>query len=130
MTLPEMDEVRFTRDGHVGRLTLHRPDKLNAQTPAMWLHMAKLGEQLLGDAGADLRVVVVEGVGRSFSAGIDITAFTGGGATDGGAAGGDDARGAVDGVESIMQLQRGFSWLEEAPFLTIAKVQGHALGAG
>jgi enoyl-CoA hydratase/carnithine racemase len=128
MALPAMDEVGFTRDGFVGRLTLNRPDKLNAQTPAMWLHMADLGDHLLGDDGDGLRVVVVEGVGRSFSAGIDITAFTGGGGSGGRAEAAADAP--VDGVDSIMQLQRGFSWLEDAPFLTIAKVQGHALGAG
>ena len=133
--LPEIDEVTFTRDGHVGRLTLQRPDKLNAQTPAMWLHMAELGDALLGEAGDGLRVLVVEGEGRSFSAGIDITAFTGGGG--GGGGGGDAPRGASPteeasggGIDSIMRLQRGFMWLEEAPFLTVAKVQGHALGAG
>src|SRR4051812_38472559 len=114
MGLPEMDEVRFTRDGHVGRLTLNRPDKLNAQTPAMWLHMAELGDHLLGDAGADLRVLVVEGDGRSFSAGIDITSFTGGGGAPGGASaasgGGGAPGGGVSGVDAITALQRGFTW--------------------
>ncbi|HEY3833266.1 MAG TPA: enoyl-CoA hydratase-related protein, partial [Acidimicrobiia bacterium] len=177
--LPQMDEVGFTRDGPVGRLTLRRPDKLNAQTPAMWLHMAELGDCLLGEAGAGLRVVVVEGEGRSFSAGIDITAFTGGAAeAPGNASGGgeapggaspttthdarpaakpeeasgggeapggaspttthdarpaakpEEASGGVGEVASVMRLQRAFMWPEEAPFLTIAKVQGHALGAG
>jgi enoyl-CoA hydratase/carnithine racemase len=98
---------------------------LNAQTPAMWLHMAELGDCLLGEAGAGLRVLVVEGEGRSFSAGIDITAFTGGGVNAEEASGGSG-----DGESSIMRLQRAFMWFEETPFLTIAKVQGHALGAG
>ncbi len=121
--MQDMPEVGFTRDGHVGRLTLRRPDKLNAQTPAMWLHMAELGDHLLGEAGAELRVVVVEGEGRSFSAGIDVTAFTGGAEPEA-------SGGGIDGVDGIMRLQRAFTWLEAAPFLTIAKVQGHALGGG
>ncbi len=129
----EIDEVRYTQDGHVGRLTLDRPDKLNAQTPAMWLHMAELGERLLGDAGADLRVLVVEGLGRSFSAGIDITAFTGGGDAAPRAdrdAPRSDVAASIDDVAGVMRLQRAFTWFEAAPFLTVAKVQGHALGAG
>ena len=118
-----MDEIGYSKQGHVGVLTLQRPDKLNAQTPQMWLHLAELGAELCADP--DLRVLIVQGEGRSFSAGIDITAFTGGGS--GGGNGSGPSMGSAD---VIGRLQAGFTWLEEAPFLTVAKVQGHALGAG
>ena len=36
----------------------------------------------------------------------------------------------MNNADAIGALQAGFSWLETAPFLTVAKVQGHALGAG
>src|SRR5215831_6772820 len=62
-----MDEIRIVRDGGVVRLTLNRPDKLNAQTVAMWNHLAKLGAELAADDS--IRVLVVAGAGRSFSAG-------------------------------------------------------------
>ena len=88
LRFPQIDEVTFTRDGHVGRLTLHRPDKLNAQTPAMWLHMAELGDTCSARPVTACGCVVVEGEGRSFSAGIDITAFTGGGGGGGEPTGG------------------------------------------
>lgn len=124
-----MDEIGFTKNGHVGVLTLQRPDKLNAQTPQMWLHLAELGEQLCADA--DLRVLIVQGEGRSFSAGIDITAFTGSGSGSGTGEGGSRAAGpSMGSADDIGRLQAGFTWLETAPFLTVAKVQGHALGAG
>lgn len=126
-----MDEIRFVQQGHVGTLSLNRPDKLNAQTPAMWLRMAELGKELV--QLEDLRVLIVDGPGRSFSAGIDISAFIGGGtnnANDAGASGAEGGTGAMNSADAIGTLQAGFSWLEEAPFLTVAKVQGHALGAG
>ena len=125
-----MDEIRFAQQGHVGTLSLNRPDKLNAQTPAMWLRMAELGRELVQIQ--DLRVLIVDGPGRSFSAGIDISAFIGGAsdATDDGSGRAADGAGAMNNADAIGALQAGFSWLEEAPFLTVAKVQGHALGAG
>ncbi len=121
-----MDEISIERDGPVVRVTLNRPDKLNAQTPAMWLHLAEEGARLCDDT--TIRAVVVAGTGRSFSAGIDITNFTAN-------AGGDDNRdgGSIvgaDPVAGVRALQAGFEWLEQAPFLTIARVQGHAFGAG
>jgi enoyl-CoA hydratase/carnithine racemase len=124
-----MDEFTLSRDGHVARLALNRPDKLNAQTPAMWLHLANvIGPQLVADT--DIRVLVLEGRGRSFSAGIDITTFTGGAGGDGEGDGRGDPNASRDPVERVRAVQRGFEWLETAPFLTIAKVHGHALGAG
>ena len=120
------------RDDQAGvvRLTLNRPEKLNAQTVAMWQHLARLGKELAADDS--IRVLVVAGAGRSFSAGIDITTFTTpsapavpAAATNAGDAASDEA-----GVEGILAIQRAFTWLEDAPYVTIAKVQGHAFGAG
>src|SRR3954447_10230487 len=121
-----MNEFDVSIDGHIATLALNRPDKLNAQTPAMWLHLAdELGPELI--ANTDIRVLIVEGKGRSFSAGIDISTFT---TRPDGDAGGQLDPGAADPVEGVRHAQRGFEWLAGAPFLTIAKVHGHALGAG
>ena len=123
-----MEEIRFVQDGPIGRLSLNRPDKLNAQTPAMWSYLGDLGAQLIADA--DLRVLIVDGPGRSFSAGIDISTFTGGSQGGGDSAGATSAPPGLSDVDSILYIQRAFTWFEQAPFLTIAKVQGHAFGAG
>jgi enoyl-CoA hydratase/carnithine racemase len=125
-------DIRIEREGSVVRVTLDRPDKLNAQTPGMWLHLAEQGAILAADES--IRAVVVAGAGRSFSAGIDIGNFTGGAGEGGDGAGGltsGAAPGAgTDPIEGVRALQAGFEWLETAPFLTIARVQGHAFGAG
>lgn len=125
--------INIERNGGVVTVTLDRPDKLNAQTPGMWLYLAEHGAALAADRS--IRAVVVAGAGRSFSAGIDITNFTtppADGAGDAGDGGTDGASRVVgrDPVAGVRALQAGFEWLETAPFLTIARVQGHAFGAG
>jgi enoyl-CoA hydratase/carnithine racemase len=88
----------------------------------MWQALAAVGEQL----PATTRVVVVRGAGQSFSAGLDRAMLD--------PATGDVARllelddaaisVAIDGY------QRGFTWLRDPRFVSIAAVQGHAIGAG
>lgn len=125
------DTLRFERDGHVGRLVLSRPERLNAFTIHMWAELRALGQELRDDE--DLRAVVVIGEGRAFSSGIDTSVFTGGAEGTGlDDLGGQDAgsRHADPTVDGIMRAQESYSWLEEAPFATIAAVRGYALGAG
>lgn len=65
------DEVLFEIDGHVAVITLNRPQKLNAVTPAMAdAVVAAVGECNDSDT---IRCVVVTGAGdRAFCAGSDI----------------------------------------------------------
>jgi enoyl-CoA hydratase/carnithine racemase len=120
--------LRFEQDGHVGRLTLTRPEKLNSFTLEMWRELRELGEELLRDPG-DLRVLVVIGEGRAFSSGIDTSVFSEDrSATDlapDGAKCHDDPT-----VAGVLAAQDSYSWLEDAPFATVAAVRGYALGAG
>ena len=125
----DWNTLRLERDGHVGRLVLDRPDKLNSFTIEMWRELRELGQLLVADPDG-LRALVVIGAGRAFSSGIDTTVFTGGGQdsiADGPDAGSRHENPMVDG---IMRTQESFSWLEVAPFATIAAVRGYALGAG
>ena len=67
---PGFDTITVEVDGALGRLVLNRPDKLNP------LSMHTLKEIELAarwfDEHLDLKVVVVSGAGRSFSAGADL----------------------------------------------------------
>ena len=117
----------FTVEGPVATVTLDRPEVRNAQTPLMWRTLAAIGEQIPDD----VRVVLVRGSGQSFSAGLDRAML--------------DPAGGVEGAETVAQLltmpddeilstidsfQRGFTWLRDPRFVSIAAVQGHAIGAG
>jgi enoyl-CoA hydratase/carnithine racemase len=117
--------IRTSRDGAVLTVTLDRPDQLNAQTPATWTALAAVGASL----DDDVRVVVLRGEGRSFSAGLDRSLFsadptTTGGLGDLGRLPGDEAQ------ERIGTYQAGFRWLRSPGIVSVAAVQGHAIGAG
>jgi len=117
------ETVIFERHGHVGRLRLNRPSKLNAQTPQMWSELRALGQSVREDR--ELRCLVVSGEGRAFSSGIDLGQITGGDGLTAAAGTGADRL-----VTMIRQGQEAFSWLVDAPFASIAAVRGYALGAG
>ncbi len=115
--------VRYQQDGPIATVTLSRPDVLNAQTPAMWAALANISRKLPGD----VRVVIVRGAGRAFSAGLDLSVARGAG--DSSLA--DLARlSAEECAERIAGFQSAFTWLRHPSLVTIAAVQGHAIGAG
>ena len=67
-----MSEVESSREGGVLRLTLNRPDVLNAFNQAMH---ATLASALKEARDAEVRAVVVTGAGRGFCVGQDLTEF-------------------------------------------------------
>jgi enoyl-CoA hydratase/carnithine racemase len=107
-------------------MTLCRPERRNAQTPATWAALAAIGESL----PADVRVVVVTGEGPSFSAGIDRRMFTPAGVPGEGSL--DDITGQsdTDAAAVIATYQAGFTWLRRPEFVSVAAVRGHAVGGG
>jgi enoyl-CoA hydratase/carnithine racemase len=121
-----VNTLRLERDGNVARLVLARPEKLNSFTAEMWDELRTLGQELLADPG-DIRALIVIGEGSAFSSGIDTSVFTSGAGITVPDAGARDANPAVD---MVMRTQEAYSWLESAPFATIAAVRGYALGAG
>ena len=118
--------LRVERSGPVVTITLDRPERRNSQVPSLWSALAEVGAGL----GPSTRVVVIRAEGPSFSAGLDRAMLTPQGAP------GEPslltlAAGAGAGLEeAIAQFQRGFAIWAEVPAITIAAVQGHAIGAG
>jgi enoyl-CoA hydratase/carnithine racemase len=113
--------------GPVASITLNRPDVRNAQTPAMWRALAELGAAL----PEETRVVVVRGAGPSFSAGLDRTMLDP--AADAGdveTVAGLLALGDAEIAATIDAYQQGFTFLRDPRFVSIAAVQGYAVGAG
>ncbi|MFE0103042.1 enoyl-CoA hydratase/isomerase family protein [Streptomyces sp. NPDC059009] len=126
MAVLDKDGVRLTIDEAVATVTLTNPAKRNAQSPALWRALAEAGQLLPGS----VRVVVLRGEGKSFSAGLDRQAFTPEG-FDGEPSFIDLARG-DDGVldATIAEYQAAFTWWRRGDIVSIAAVQGHAIGAG
>jgi enoyl-CoA hydratase/carnithine racemase len=109
--------------GSVATVTLARPERRNAMTPSMWHGLAHVGASM----PAEVRVVVVRGSGPSFCAGIDLRMFSAEGVP-----GEERNPGASDPGfhDSIAGFQAGYTWLRNPAFVSIAAVQGHAIGAG
>jgi enoyl-CoA hydratase/carnithine racemase len=118
--------IRTDQDGPVLTVTLCNPQRLNAQTPSMWLALAEVARTL----PSDVRVVVLASQGRAFSAGLDRGMLR-----PGGIPGEPDllaaaARSPEAMTELIEPFQEGFAaWRRVGP-VVVAAVQGHAIGAG
>ena len=68
------ETVLLQRDGPIARLTLNRPESLNALNPEM---MQAFHDHLLGIRSDEaVKILIVNGAGRAFSAGVDIKTTT------------------------------------------------------
>ena len=115
--------LELSISGNVATVTLARPERRNAMTPSMWRGLARAGESI----PPDVRVVVVRGAGPSFCAGIDLRMFS-----PDGVPGEERGLSAADPgfQESVAGFQAGYTWLRNPAFVSIAAVQGHAIGGG
>ena len=111
------DALTITREGPLARLRLERPELHNAFDAALISALTSALGQLADDA--QVRVVVLEGSGRSFSAGADLNWMRG-------MASADEATNREDAL-ALARLMRA---LDELPKPTIARVHGAALGGG
>lgn len=118
--------LHVEREGRLVVLTLEDPSHLNAQTPSLWSALAQVGRGL----GPDVGVVIVRGAGSSFSAGLDRRMFTPDGVPGETSLPALARSGAASLEESISGFQEGFTVWGSVPAVTIAAVQGHAIGAG
>jgi enoyl-CoA hydratase/carnithine racemase len=129
-------------DDGVADVRLNRPDKLNAIDLDMFRALAETGDALHGDRS--LRAVVLSGEGRSFCAGLDLSAIAsmaGGGSSGGGPGDGPGSGSGADelpagtiedripGKITNWAQQAVYTWTE-MPVPVIAAVRGHALGGG
>lgn len=107
-----MRPLNLTVDGAIATVELARPDKLNALSPALLSELIDVCDQLAQDDA--VRVVVVRGAGRSFSAGADLPAFE---------------NAFVSGDTAAADLgRRASEALWRLPQLTVAAIHGHCVG--
>ena len=72
------ENVRYEVADHVARITIDRPEKMNAMTDEMYGAMSDAIRA--ADTDSNVRCVIVTGAGdRAFSAGHDLLEFAGGG---------------------------------------------------
>lgn len=101
--------------GQVGIVTIHNPKSLNALNSATLAELNRCLAEI--EKSKDIRVVIVTGSGaKAFVAGADISEMVG--AT------------AAEGRNMALLAKEAFRRLEKMPQVTIAAVNGYALGGG
>jgi 2-(1,2-epoxy-1,2-dihydrophenyl)acetyl-CoA isomerase len=110
------DLLETTEDG-IAWLTLNRPDRLNAFSPAMLQGLAEALQRLRRDASVG--AVVITGAGRGFCAGGDVKTMPA-----------RAAEGFEERVEGLRRMHQLPMQLRTMPKVVIAMVNGPAVGAG
>lgn len=117
--------VTYHSDGHIGVITLNRPEKRNALDPIVW---TALDEAIASaEEDPDARVVLVRGEGKSFCAGLDLSPenelFAAVNKPP-------DATQKIWFFREVRKTQDIHTRLERISKPTIALIHGHCLGAG
>jgi enoyl-CoA hydratase/carnithine racemase len=109
--------IRYELDGHVARVTIDRPNVLNAVDRAAHQELQRVWADI--EASSDVRVVVLTGAGdRSFCVGADVSAA------------GVDKTGMEYWADLDPDGFGGLSLRESLDVPVIARVNGYALGGG
>lgn len=112
---PTFENLRVEAQGSIGRLTLTRPDRLNALSRRTLFELAQAARWF--DTQRDVKVVIVAGEGRAFSAGFDLNDFTTAEPEWNEREGADLGRLMAEAVTDMRPI-------------TVAAVQGHCVGGG
>ena len=112
----QFSEIAVNVDGPRGDITLNRPAKLNPLSTTTLNELVSAARYL--DTMAEVKVVVVAGNGRAFSAGADLASFT---AAESSAA---VARDAADAGRRMAEA------IEAMRAVTVARIHGHCVGGG
>ncbi len=116
-----------TESDHIAHITMNRPDKLNSMIPEFWSELPAIVNEI-SDRGA-ARAIVLSSTGKHFTAGMDLSVFTGG------MAGGPQSSAEIGRQRANLRvtarhLQETFTALERARMPVLAAVQGGCIGGG
>ena len=69
----DFETLRYATEGRIARITLNRPERLNAIVPAMPREIRLAVER--ANADDNIHVIIVQGEGRAFCSGYDLKEF-------------------------------------------------------
>lgn len=120
--------VVLTVADEVATVSLVRAETRNAQLPATWRALAAIPDHL----DPSVRAVIIRAEGKSFSAGIDLRMLSPEGTGVPGESSLFDITSLADAeFDAVIEgFQEAFLWWRESEVVSIAAVNGHAIGAG
>ena len=112
--MANFETLAVSVDDTIGRIQLNRPAQLNPLSTACLRELVEAADWF--DARDEVRVVIVHGAGRAFSAGADLASF-------------DDPAGTLprDAADAGREMAEA---IEAMQAVTIAAVHGHCVGGG
>ena len=114
-----------TTDG-VAHLRLCRPDELNTMTAEFWTELPELVAEI--DRSASARVIVISSTGKHFSAGMDLSVFSGESNLLGSPGTSEEGRRRAHLWSTVLRLQQSFTVLNEVRMPVLAAIQGGCIG--
>lgn len=119
--MSESSSFTVEKTGHVAWLVLNRPERRNTMTLEFFQEIRVAFEEF--DADPDVRAVVIRALGKSFTAGLDLTAAQ--------ALLGDGSSAYRDRLyRKILELQASMTAIEKCRKPVIAAIHGHCIGGG
>ena len=112
-------------EAQVAHVIMNRPDEFNSMTRLFWKELPELIKEL--DKNAEARVILLQGEGKHFNAGMDLANFA---PSDSKGPKKDPARMREVFYHEVLELQDAFTALEECRMPTIAAIQGACVGGG
>ncbi|GAB4336678.1 MAG: short-chain-enoyl-CoA hydratase [Candidatus Abyssubacteria bacterium] len=108
--------ILLEKKDHIATITLNRPEKLNALSPALYLELY----DALRDTDTDdsIRVIILTGGPNVFAAGADLEAMAAAGIS------------VIDQMKSRFGPENPFDYIEQIGKPVIAAIAGYALGGG
>jgi enoyl-CoA hydratase/carnithine racemase len=113
--------IKVVRDGTLAWLTLNRPERLNAMNAEMLRELVEAARAF--DEDHDIRVVIVQGEGRAFSAGADLRDSPSKDAAD-------SSKSWFERRDIVQNGRRMADAMEAMRATTIARLHGYVIGGG
>ena len=107
----------------IAHISMNRPDQLNSMIRVFWKELPDLIKEI--DKNSDVRVIVLSGQGKHFSAGMDLATFVPPKKSEVEV---DPARQREVFYHEVLELQDAFTALEECRMPTIASIHGACVG--
>ncbi|HDZ57521.1 MAG TPA: crotonase/enoyl-CoA hydratase family protein [Pseudomonas xinjiangensis] len=120
--MPECQTLLVEQLGKIVHVQINRPDKVNAMNAAFWDEVIEVFDWI--DQTDAVRVVVISGAGKHFSAGIDLTLL----AQAANQMTADIGRNAELIRRNILRLQASFNAIDHCRKPVIAAIHGYCIG--